>query len=257
MTRDHNMRCSKFLVCILYPHLKNILIENGPGIATIIIPDEKSETTVNRIKKVLKGFQKKYWKVSKLHPNENRKKDHTDGQFVKKTFLLKSIDIPTDDQYTSIDSEVQQEIHEISSASEDLLCSECGKVFISKYSMENHVYYCHQKQYIPYPCPVCKKEFKLKPELNKHMKIHGPRSHSCTLCPKAFKTKLNLNAHKKLHNNERKFECSVCFKRFKVKGNLEKHSKLHNMKISDYYLCKNCDKFFSRLSNCKRHEERC
>ena len=88
--------------------------------------------------------------------------------------------------------------------SKDFLCSDCGKSFYWKKSLEKHVEIVHLgvKSFV---CPVCQKSFGHKQTLDRHVKcIHETlKEFSCSICEKNFATKSSLDNHVKvLHQGQ-------------------------------------------------------
>ena len=66
-------------------------------------------------------------------------------------------------------------------------------------------------------CEYCKKEFKLKHHLTRHLRQHtGEKPCVCNFCGRAFTDESNFNLHLKTKHSDPsvlKFECEVCHKR--------------------------------------------
>ena len=76
------------------------------------------------------------------------------------------------------------------------VCSECGKNFIVKLALIQHIRSQHT----------------------------GEKPYKCSICGKCFTMKGALQVHKKFHDNEYKYICAVCKKGFKVLSNLISHT---------------------------------
>lgn len=57
-------------------------------------------------------------------------------------------------------------------------CSDCGRAFVSKASLERHIRALHCLE-SPYKCDECGKCFKVKENLQKHSKVHQEPKHQC------------------------------------------------------------------------------
>ncbi|XP_021966414.1 zinc finger protein 728 [Folsomia candida] len=103
----------------------------------------------------------------------------------------------------------------------------------------------------------CVKYFKIKKELNRHLKrIHppGPRlcNFKCDICQKGFYTGYELDAHQnRTHSTLKPFGCTECERSFKSKLGLKVHISSH--KGENSYACPHCPKVLSTLSNWRRH----
>ncbi|XP_062260735.1 zinc finger protein 2-like [Platichthys flesus] len=105
-------------------------------------------------------------------------------------------------------------------------CSECGKRFNSKGSLNRHMR-IHKGDKL-FSCSECGKRFNHKCSLDKHMMSHtGEKQFSCSECGKRFINRGNLNSHMRIHTGENPFSCSECGKRFSDRGNLNSHMRIH------------------------------
>ena len=134
-------------------------------------------------------------------------------------------------------------------------------------------------------CDVCKKGFKLRCHLNRHMAIHtsDPKPHQCPYCEKRFartdavrrhaasmhpdkepvprdggkrEKQLELKAPK-LKSQEnvkprgtKTLTCEHCGREFNTNGHLRRHVLVH---VGKAYKCPHCDKAFHRADTLKRH----
>ena len=68
-------------------------------------------------------------------------------------------------------------------------------------------------------CGVCKKNFKTKPSLNVHNRIHlGIKPNKCDVCDKSFTQKGKVTLHMLVHSGKKDFQCHVCGKYFSRKS---------------------------------------
>ncbi|KRX47821.1 Histone H4 transcription factor [Trichinella murrelli] len=110
-------------------------------------------------------------------------------------------------------------------------CDICGLMLHSSSNLEAHKARMHQTLMRHFPCPECKKLFKLEGDLKEHMVVHsGNYPHSCNQCGNKFKRKSELNKHLEMHQ-ERKYICYFCPAEYKRSYMLSRHLKLfHSVK---------------------------
>ncbi|XP_055941918.1 zinc finger protein 271-like [Argiope bruennichi] len=103
-----------------------------------------------------------------------------------------------------------------------------------------------------FTCNDCKKVFKRKDRLRKHLLIHsGEKKHRCNVCGESFLRQPDLKKHTRIHTGEKPFSCLDCGKRFKRRHHLMRHSLVHTGKKP--FTCDVCDKSFTQKSNLKNH----
>ena len=112
-----------------------------------------------------------------------------------------------------------------------LACSECGKVFKSKYSLMDHEVEKHGRL-SRYSCFVCEKggqKCSSKASLRRHTIRHtGQRPYKCGTCEKGFFDKQVRRIHERIHQDTFEFQCKHCEKQFHQSHQLVAHTKRHN-----------------------------
>lgn len=84
----------------------------------------------------------------------------------------------------------------------------------------------HQKASKEFECELCKKLFKNKYYLDRHLKIHlNQKEFKCEHCDKSFLQKAHLKGHMKVHSSLRPYNCPQCSNSFNSAGNLKTHIK--------------------------------
>ncbi|XP_059363795.1 uncharacterized protein LOC132103021 [Carassius carassius] len=128
-------------------------------------------------------------------------------------------------------------------------------------------------------CEVCGKTFRLRAQLNAHLKSHSDeKPFKCDNCGKAFKYTWNVSKHKREQCSQKivphekssvpdskfppKFKCPICFHVFKYSYNRTRHLRQQCLteymkkgkgKIGDKYKCPLCKDMFTLATNRNRH----
>ncbi|XP_060770646.1 zinc finger protein ZFP2-like isoform X1 [Neoarius graeffei] len=172
--------------------------------------------------------------------------------------------------------------HECEHKSKLIICSDCGKRFLTEVGLKAHYSqlhsdydhpckYClkvfktksakleheqtHPKENQPYSCPDCPQKFSKIHKRNKHVKSHrGPHKYVCGVCKKGFKDIIKLKRHKLVHSGEKPFKCQVCDRSFNQMENLTSHMRVHTGEKP--FLCEQCGESFSHNVSLKNHKQR-
>jgi KRAB domain-containing zinc finger protein len=120
----------------------------------------------------------------------------------------------------------------------DLTCIFCNRICSTFGNLKRHMF-THTGER-PFSCSLCGKGFIRKNRLFEHISsVHqGQRPYTCDICSKAFALKHNLVAHMNYHLPQARLSCCLCEKQFKYRGDLSKHMKRkHNESVE---FGKNC-----------------
>ncbi|KAI5635939.1 zinc-finger double domain-containing protein [Phthorimaea operculella] len=157
-------------------------------------------------------------------------------------------------------------------------CDQCGKSFINKDSLAEHIHrisYSSRLKYILHinkthrghmrnhhsgerpSCDQCGKSFINKDSLAEHIQIHqGIKNYSCGTCGKRFRTRTQIKHHQLKHSDAREHYCVECDTRFKSAHSLRQHlqkSVKHKDKHSMKFACDRCDKRFDTQARLQHH----
>ena len=131
-----------------------------------------------------------------------------------------------------------------------LYCDECSKAFNNPLSLAKHQYShrelcfkcmdCDEefafgsklkahrishRTFATHCCayPNCKKHFKNKGDLTRHVKEHNVVVHECPDCPYKNSDIRNLASHRLTHTNIEKYVCELCSKTFRFSTQKRRH----------------------------------
>ena len=129
-------------------------------------------------------------------------------------------------------------------------CPVCG-LSLQKKSFARHARL--HGDYIPEYCPYCRKEFREKRSLDKHIKaIHeAERPYNCDRCPETFRNQVELRAHITRHEKDHPFVCELCSMSFQKQEALTIHLRTHTGERP--FGCNVCDKTFTNEKSLKTH----
>ena len=112
-------------------------------------------------------------------------------------------------------------------------CSSCKRVYKGKKSVIRHIKrFCFSKTQNPLEriseqltCKVCRKRFNKRSLLRYHKRTHKEKTLQCGTCPKLFRIKAELRRHEITHvpESEKPFQCDRCPKKFCEKIQKKKH----------------------------------
>ncbi|CAG0903425.1 unnamed protein product [Cyprideis torosa] len=138
-------------------------------------------------------------------------------------------------------------------------CKDCGKSFLNKRNLSNHIQRHHKPQNWVI-CDVCGKSV-YRYFMDKHMDVHrakttdqseGEAEHVCTICNKSYATQQRLYMHNAWKHKTSALVCSICGQAFKFKGKLKEHEASHTGEA--LYKCKICGAGFPRRRQIRLHE---
>ncbi|MED6281634.1 hypothetical protein CHARACLAT_023631 [Characodon lateralis] len=165
-----------------------------------------------------------------------------------------------------------------STAKTSFSCSECGKPFISKQSLQRHLKSQTGKRFSSslnndkclqvkktidshkrsisegsqFSCDASGKTFLCEDNFQSHLSVHaGDKPFSCDICGKRFRSKSYARKHIMLHSGKRAYSCDECGKGFIKKSQLQTHVRLHSAERP--FICDVCGKGFNQKSHLKVH----
>ena len=135
------------------------------------------------------------------------------------------------------------------------LCPQCGKGFVKKESLNQHVMYNHSDKALPvHTCNVCGKQFKTNHKLENHILLHEPPTKKCPFCDKMFETDHKRKKHIKanhIDDSQKLYKCSYCSKGFDIITSYQSHMNDH--KNIRPYNCHLCDKAYRNSFDLQQH----
>jgi len=105
-------------------------------------------------------------------------------------------------------------------------CDRCDSKFNQNRDLKTHIMQKHSLVR-PHTCKICGKGFVHKSYLEEHITYHtGEKNYQCFKCGKRFPAQSGLNKHMKRHTLVKQYKCDICVKMFAVKTDLKAHLKL-------------------------------
>ncbi|XP_035712433.1 PR domain zinc finger protein 5 isoform X1 [Folsomia candida] len=136
----------------------------------------------------------------------------------------------------------------------------CGKTYLNLRSVSLHIKTEHSANPVRFPCTLCWKEFKTRPNLEKYISTHTTeKAYICSTCRRSFSQRTAMQRHEVTHlakSNPRNFKCELCPRTTHGKTDLRRHvQNVHEHRKN--HPCTFCDKIFSTASILRRHVEAC
>lgn len=134
------------------------------------------------------------------------------------------------------------------------ICDWCGKGFMNKCALKNHIASEHLGVIVS--CSVCQKKFHAQKYLDLHMECHQPgyemRNHQCEICGRRFLRRPMLRRHLRAHKGlTRTYKCSYCDKMLTSSSSLKDHMNIHTGQRP--YVCEMCGNGFARKNYLTAH----
>ena len=131
------------------------------------------------------------------------------------------------------------------------VCPYCKKEFREKRSLDKHIRAIHEAER-PFPCEHCSELFRnqieLKAHINRHLKDYP---YKCDVCSMTFQKQEALTTHYRLHTGEKPFSCPLCDKKFTSEKNKRVHVLRHQGSLP--HKCPDCDMTFQSKSHLDKH----
>ncbi|XP_038574569.1 zinc finger protein 135-like isoform X1 [Micropterus salmoides] len=141
-----------------------------------------------------------------------------------------------------------KEHDELQTGDKALSCYVCGKTFLRKNTLTDHMRRHPVK--IIYSCSVCEKTFISESSLSSHERSHAvEKPFCCPYCGRRYSKEKCLMSHLE----EKYLRCSVCKETFQCRQYFVKHMEGHKNGNKGYG-CSVCGKIFSRWSQLNSHQ---
>ena len=132
------------------------------------------------------------------------------------------------------------------------VCRYCKKEFREKRSLDKHIKAIHSSDR-PYNCNHCSECFKTANEQQRHIQSHMRDSfaHKCDKCQMTFQKQEELHTHQRTHLDQKTYVCDVCEKAFSSEKNMRAHAVKHQGELP--HKCEICSMTFQSRSQLIRH----
>ncbi|CAL1527292.1 unnamed protein product [Lymnaea stagnalis] len=137
-------------------------------------------------------------------------------------------------------------------------CPHCKKSFRSRMHLHRHIRDVHGPEIRPHLCDTCGKAFKRTDALQQHKLVHVSRQartlpFKCQTCDKGFRSPAHLKEHMSMHSSERPFLCQYCGAAFKTQPVQRKHIMTLHLQPRTH-VCRTCCRQFNTKYALQRHE---
>lgn len=139
---------------------------------------------------------------------------------------------------------------------EDLKCSQCDFVCVTKYQLRSHVVRKHTVDK-PFKCAECDYATVMRSDIEKHVSIRHrhERLYMCETCGFRSQTQGGYNRHVRSHSGVKPFKCELCGQAYadspKLKIHLQKHASDEKP-----FVCHLCGHACRRMDNLQMHLKR-
>ncbi|ALC46259.1 Sry-delta [Drosophila busckii] len=131
-------------------------------------------------------------------------------------------------------------------------CTNCGKIFNSRYQLQKHISEEHNKTKV-HVCPICGITRRDEEYLELHMNVHeGKTEKQCRFCPKSFSRPVNTLRHMRMHWDKKKYQCEKCGLRFSQDNLLYNHRLRHEAEENPI-ICSICNVSFKSRKTFNHH----
>ena len=133
------------------------------------------------------------------------------------------------------------------------VCPYCKKDFRERRSLDKHIKLIHNSER-PFACtmPNCNETYRNHVEMKNHVNQHLKEyPFECDQCPKTFQKEASLTVHYRSHTGEKPFKCEICGMSFTSEKNKKVHVQRHQGSLP--YKCEVCNMTFQSRSHLFKH----